>query len=119
MHSGNKIKQLRQLKGLTQDELALKINKTRALVSHIEQTGKVNHYTLVAITKVLGISLEDFENYTLQKSLKKYINHEEQNENELKVLQEKLVHYQKENKLLQEYIESQKKISNYLEKGKK
>lgn len=49
-------------RGLSQNELALKINKTRPLVSHIEQTGKANHYTLLAISKALGIQLEEIEN---------------------------------------------------------
>ena len=36
MHIGNKIKQLRTLKGINQQELADKVFKTRALVSYIK-----------------------------------------------------------------------------------
>ncbi|MBS1636846.1 MAG: helix-turn-helix transcriptional regulator [Bacteroidetes bacterium] len=50
-----KIKIARITKGLTQEELAEKINKTRPLVSHVEQTGKVNEHTLKKICQVLDI----------------------------------------------------------------
>jgi len=46
MHLGKKIKLARVSKSLTQQELADLIHKTRPLISHIEQTGKVNPYTL-------------------------------------------------------------------------
>jgi transcriptional regulator with XRE-family HTH domain len=62
MHIGVKIKIARITKGYTQEQLAEKINKTRPLVSHIEQTGKVNAYTLKKICQVLEISQADLEN---------------------------------------------------------
>ena len=58
-HVGKKIRKFRQLKGLTQQELADNIHKGRTLVSHIEQTGKVNHHTLLLICKALDVSYED------------------------------------------------------------
>lgn len=58
MHLGKKIKLARMSKGLTQAQLAEKIHKTRPLISHIEQTGKVHHDTVNAICRVLGISFE-------------------------------------------------------------
>ena len=58
MHLGKKIKLARMSKGLTQAQLADKIHKTRPLISHIEQTGKVHHDTVNAICRVLGISFE-------------------------------------------------------------
>lgn len=62
MHLGLKIKVARLSKGFSQKELAEKINKTRPLISYIEQTGHVNTYTLTAISEVLGISLDGIEN---------------------------------------------------------
>lgn len=62
MHTGVKIKIARITKGYTQEQLAEKINKTRPLVSHIEQTGKVNAYTLKKICEVLDIRPEDLDN---------------------------------------------------------
>ncbi len=115
MQVGKKIKMLRALKGLTQDELAIKINKTRALVSHIEQTGKVNSHTLAAILKILGISSDEFEKFDAQQSLKPYKNSENA---QTDVLKEKIEHYKKENKALKELILSQKKLITILE-GKK
>lgn len=69
MHIGRKIKLARVTKGYTQQELAEKINKTRPLISHIEQTGKANYYTLQIICEVLDLSTEDLESdKTMQES---------------------------------------------------
>lgn len=57
MHIGLKIKMIRLSKGLKQIDLADRINKTRALVSHIEQTGQVNYYTLESIAKALEVEV--------------------------------------------------------------
>ena len=72
MHIGLKIKMIRLSKGLKQIDLADKINKTRALVSHIEQTGQVNHYTLEAIANVLEVDMEVFKTDIVSESGKMY-----------------------------------------------
>ncbi len=115
MHAGKKIKMLRALKGFKQEDLAGKINKTRALVSHIEQTGKVNNYTLNSILKALGISNEEFEKFDGKDAIKPY---RSQEEDEVKMLKERLESYQKENRALKELIQSQKKLIAVLEKKK-
>lgn len=61
MHTGERIKRVRMLRGLTQADLAEKINKTRPLISHIEQTGKVHPQTLREILTVLEIDEETLE----------------------------------------------------------
>ncbi len=61
MHLGKKIKMARQFRGLTQDQLAEKIGKTRPLVSQIEVNGKVNAYTLQKICDVLDLDIEQFD----------------------------------------------------------
>jgi transcriptional regulator with XRE-family HTH domain len=55
MHIGLQIKLARIAKGLTQQDLAVRIFKTRPLVSHIEQKGEVNEKTLADIKKVLDM----------------------------------------------------------------
>jgi len=60
-HTGKKIKKIRAFNGMTQEELALAINKTRSMVSHIERTGEVNHHTLKEIAKVLNLPIEQLE----------------------------------------------------------
>jgi transcriptional regulator with XRE-family HTH domain len=62
MHLGLRIKIARISKGLTQEQLAEKINKTRPLISSIEQTGKVNYYTLKKICSILNIDPDDLNN---------------------------------------------------------
>jgi transcriptional regulator with XRE-family HTH domain len=117
MKAGKKIKLLRQLKGLTQEELAYKIGKTRALLSHIEKTNKINHETLVLILKAFKISMEEFEFFdekTVEKTLhKKPVTVED---DVLKQLHEQLVAYKKENSLLKEIIHSQKELISVLKK---
>jgi transcriptional regulator with XRE-family HTH domain len=61
MHLGLRIKLTRISKGLKQQELAEKINKTRPLISNIEQTGKANHYTLKKICEVLDLDINELE----------------------------------------------------------
>lgn len=46
---------------MTQEELALAINKTRSMVSHIERTGEANYYTLKEIARVLNLPLEKLQ----------------------------------------------------------
>jgi transcriptional regulator with XRE-family HTH domain len=58
MHLGLRIKVARISRKITQAELAERINKTRPLISSIEQTGKVNFYTLKKICDVLGLDID-------------------------------------------------------------
>lgn len=57
-HVGKKIRQYRLIRGFSQQELADLIHKGRPLISHIENTGKVNHATLMSICKALQITEE-------------------------------------------------------------
>ena len=66
MHIGLKIKLARIAQGLTQQDLADKIFKTRPLVSYIEQTGIVNSRTLEEIKSVLDMT--DNLNHELNES---------------------------------------------------
>lgn len=116
MQAGKKIKVIRALKGLSQDNLAAKINKTRGLISHIEQTGKVSPYTLSLILKVFDMSAEEFERFDIKDTLRAY---KQPEKDEVNMLRERLEHYQKENKALKEVIQSQKKLIRVLEKKKR
>ena len=60
-HIGQKIKRLRSFRGMTQEELAVALGKTRSLVSFLERTGNVNKYTLQEIANILNITIEDLE----------------------------------------------------------
>jgi transcriptional regulator with XRE-family HTH domain len=55
---GLRIKLARVAKDWTQQDLADKVNKTRPLITRIEQTGKGNYHTLRQICKVLDIEME-------------------------------------------------------------
>lgn len=60
---GSNIKKYRKLKGITQQELASKINVTSPLIGALEST-KMNHgistYTLYKISKVLNVPINNF-----------------------------------------------------------
>lgn len=60
-HLGTRIKKIRSYNGMTQEELASAINKTRSMVSHIERTGEVNFYTFQDIAKVLNLQIDSFD----------------------------------------------------------
>ena len=120
MHIGKKIKLLRHLNGMNQEELSQKIGKTRALISHIEQTGKVHHETLLTILGIFNISEEEFKNF--QGSDIKIGKAKDQKlfESELSDLKEELSRLKKENDILKDLVESQKEIVNLLkDKSKK
>ncbi len=61
-HLGQKIKRLRAYRGLTQEELARSLGKTRSLVSFFERTGNINKYTLQEISTLLNTTPEELEN---------------------------------------------------------
>ena len=60
-HLGEKIKRLRSYRGMTQEELATGIGKTRSLISFLERTGSINKYTLSEIARVLNTTPSELE----------------------------------------------------------
>jgi len=113
MHIGTKIKIARITKGLTQEGLAEKINKTRPLVSHIEQTGKANIYTLKKICNVLDLDITEIQNEIFEPRIN-HVKEEATLKTEIRRLKEEI-------SILKELVQSQKDmISELKEKlGKK
>lgn len=103
MDIGKKIKILRAEKGISQQELADLINKTRTLISHIEVTSKVNFYTLTEIANALSVETSYFtDDYT-----KNIVNEKREDYSNLS---ERLKKVERENELLNEIIQNQKEI---------
>jgi len=119
MHTGKKIKLLRNLKGISQEQLAEKIGRTRALVSHIEQTGKANYDTLLLILNYFHLTLQDFNDFEQSQFKINKIKEYKSTEQSIIQLQEKLENYQKENEILKELIESQKEMIGMLKRKSK
>jgi transcriptional regulator with XRE-family HTH domain len=90
---------------LKQEDLAEKINKSRPLVSHIEQTGKVNYYTLKKICKVLDIDISTLDSVAAEPGNKTSDNYK----SEIKRLQDEI-------DLLRELVQSQKEVIAELRK---
>ncbi|MBC7382243.1 MAG: helix-turn-helix transcriptional regulator [Bacteroidia bacterium] len=105
MHLGTKIKIARISKGLTQQALADKIGKTRPLISSIEQTGNVNHYTLMDISKALHIDVENIQTNSLNEPLPHY-----KHENHTKESNTDTEQLKNENLMLKELVELQKEV---------
>ena len=61
-HLGQKIKRLRAYRGMTQEDLAKSLGKTRSLVSFFERTGNINKYTLQEVSTLLNTTPEELEN---------------------------------------------------------
>lgn len=118
MHLGKKIKLLRNIKGISQEQLATKIRRTRALISHIEQSGKVNYETLMLILNYFNLSKEEFDNLDQNQFKVNKIKELNSAIDGTEILKEQIKNYQKENEILKELIESQKEIIKFL-KGKK
>ncbi len=109
MEIGRKIKVLRVEKGISQKDLAKAINKTRALISHIEVTSKVNYFTLTEIASALDVPIsyfvEDISSVKaeVKESDSKYLSFSEENKK-----------LKRENELLNEIISNQKEIIKQL-----
>lgn len=116
MHVGKKIKLLRVIRGMSQEELGEKVNRTRALISHIELTGKVHAFTLKSILKALDTTEEEFE--TFDDNLRTKSVPYTEFETKLTALEERLINYQKENNVLRDLVESQKQMIEILRKKK-
>lgn len=109
MHMGIKIKVLRMYRGLSQDELADKISKTRPLVSYIEQKGKVNAETLRSIAKALNVTVDDIENLLNLPG--------KGGKGDMAELRRQIMSLEKENETLKELVESQKQVIDLLRKN--
>lgn len=65
-HLGEKLKKIRVLHGMSQEDLAKAIGKTRSLISHLETKGNINKYTLQEIAAVLKIDTATIENFNFE-----------------------------------------------------
>lgn len=114
MHIGLKIKMVRISKGISQQELAEMINRTRPLISHIEQTGQVNDRTLDSICRALKISVNEIE---------QFVNEPQGKYKNLKMsgttLFDEVEKLKEENKILKDLVHSQKEIIEMLKSKKK
>ncbi|NQX96903.1 MAG: helix-turn-helix transcriptional regulator [Flavobacteriales bacterium] len=108
MDIGKKIKVLRAKKGISQQELADLINKTRTLISHIEVTSKVNFFTLTEIANALGVTVPYFtDDFTSSNIVQEdAVNYS--------TLSERVKKIERENELLNEIIQNQKEIISQL-----
>ncbi len=114
MHAGKKIRILRAIRNLSQTQLAERIGRTRALISHIEQTGKINYYTLKDILKVFKMSEEEFDNYEPKDSMVQYS--EEELRNEINSLKKEIETVRKERDMLRENNDLYRKLLKNYEK---
>jgi transcriptional regulator with XRE-family HTH domain len=114
MHIGLKIKMVRIAKGISQQELADLINRTRPLISHIEQTGQVNEKTLDTICKSLKISGNDLDGFVNEpkNSYKSYKQSNTTVFDEIDLLKEEI-------KILKDLVQSQKEIIEMLKSKRK
>ncbi len=60
MHLGRQIRMARTFRGMSQEDLAEAISKTRSLISAIERKGRVNSATFNDILKALEMTQEEF-----------------------------------------------------------
>lgn len=118
MHIGKKIRMVRQLRGLTQEGLARKINKTRALLSHIEQTGKINYYTLQSVSKALGLTAGELENFRAEIANTQDVKDDHYGRKGMETLRRRMQLLEKENKILKQLVQSQKELIAELKKKK-
>lgn len=110
-HLGLRIQLARIEKGMNQDDLSNAIGKSKALISHIERTGKVKYSTLKLISKALGISMEKLNAIPESEAVA-------QNSN-IEMLKLTIDSLKKENELLKELLDNQKKIIALMDSERK
>lgn len=74
---GNKIRKLRQFKGLSQKEFAAELNLSQQAISKIEQSEIVNSETLEKVANVLGVSADTIVNFDDDAAFNNFITHNE------------------------------------------
>ncbi len=116
-HLGQKIKRLRAFKGMTQEDLADALGKTRSLVSYFERTGNINSYTLQEITLILGSNPEEIELLENGENHNGHPDHKANGSNN-GALQKLLDQQKAEILFLRETINYQRQLLNELSKGK-
>lgn len=117
MDIGEKIRLLRVVKGWSQTELAEKINKTRPLISHIENTGKAHTTTLNLLLNAFEISHKEFDEMT-ETSLK-YNSQEVGLNAKIERLTETVELLTRENEALRKLVELQESLLKGSSKRKK
>ena len=72
LHIGRRIKKLRLAKGMTQAELAEKLDLTSGVISRLEnEESMVGVYTLLGLSRALGVGIEEIlPEYSLKEKYK-------------------------------------------------
>ena len=111
-HLGEKLKKIRVLHGMSQEDLAKAIGKTRSLISHLETSGNVNKYTLQEIATVLKTDPASIENFNFENAhiLRDLNPNTEYNKEEIQKLKEEITD-------LKATIKEQWKVIQNLTKG--
>lgn len=112
-HIGFKIKRLRAYRGMTQEGLAKAMGKSRSLVSFLERTGNVNHYTLNEICSILQTSPEELEPDGSSWHEDRPSNYDVMSDKDKLIVQ-----LQEENRFLKETIEKQWNLLSHFKGGK-
>jgi transcriptional regulator with XRE-family HTH domain len=74
---GQKIKELRESKGLLQRQIAAELNVDSALISKIESSDKpISKSHLKSLSKILGITESELNNYWLADKILQVVNNE-------------------------------------------
>ena len=63
MHIGHKIKRIRELKGMKQEELAIELGISHQAISKMEQSEDVEDDKLLKVASVLGVTVETIKNF--------------------------------------------------------
>lgn len=114
-HAGTRLKKLRALQGLTQEELAEKIGKTRTLISYFERTGNINKYVAGEIAEALGVDAALLEENGIQQNIEDQFSLQANKQIPLQTL---LDQHQEEVKFLKDTINHQWQLLHELSKRK-
>ncbi|AWG24484.1 helix-turn-helix domain-containing protein [Flavobacterium kingsejongi] len=67
-----KISRIRELRGINQDTLAIKLGTSQQTVSRMEQSETIDDEKLVEIAKILGVTTEAIKNFSEEAAINNY-----------------------------------------------
>lgn len=121
-HIGRKISRIRELRGMKQEALALKLGISQQSVSHLEQSETIDDEKLEQIAKALGITKEAIENFSEEVVFNIMNNTFQDNSSAINYqcnfnpLDKLVESYEENKKLYERLLEAEKDKVTYLEK---
>ena len=73
LHLGRKVQRIREMRGIKQEVLAVKLGLSQQSVSNLEQSDNIDDERLQKIAEILGVTIEEIKNFTDEAIFTNYV----------------------------------------------